>query len=76
MRRRIDAPPRPDRSIGRGAHRPATVGARVVADWRAMGWPLAILRAFLGSTFVFAGMQKLLDPNCRVGGAPATSAPS
>ncbi len=31
--------------------------------WRAMEWPIRILRAFLGFTFVFAGVQKLLDPN-------------
>ncbi|HTG48319.1 MAG TPA: Rieske 2Fe-2S domain-containing protein [Actinomycetota bacterium] len=63
MRVRIGAPPRPDRSLVRGTHRRATFGALLVADWRATGWPLGILRAFLGGTFVFAGMQKLLDPN-------------
>ncbi len=28
-----------------------------------MSWSLRLLRAFLGVTFVFAGIQKLLDPN-------------
>ena len=28
-----------------------------------MPWSIRILRAFLGITFVFAGMQKFLDPN-------------
>ena len=28
-----------------------------------MSWPIRILRAFLGTTFVFAGIQKFLDPN-------------
>ncbi len=70
MRRRVDAPPRPDRSLGRGAHRHATFGALLVADWRATGWPLGVLRAFLGGTFVFAGMQKLLDPNFLRRGSP------
>ena len=54
----------------RGAHRPATFGALLVADWRATGWPLGILRAFLAGTFVFAGMQKLLDPNFLRRGSP------
>jgi thiosulfate dehydrogenase [quinone] large subunit len=71
MRPRIDAPPRPDRSIGRSAHRPATFGSRAVADWRATGWALGILRAFLGGTFVFAGMQKLLDANFLRRGSPS-----
>jgi uncharacterized membrane protein YphA (DoxX/SURF4 family) len=28
-----------------------------------MPWSIRILRAFLGVTFVFAGVQKFLDPN-------------
>jgi thiosulfate dehydrogenase (quinone) large subunit len=28
-----------------------------------MSWPARILRAFLGATFLFAGIQKFLDPN-------------
>lgn len=35
-----------------------------------MGLPIGILRAFLGVTFVFAGVQKLLDPNFLRRGSP------
>ena len=35
----------------------------LAASWEAMPWSMRILRAFLGVTFVFAGMQKFLDPN-------------
>jgi thiosulfate dehydrogenase [quinone] large subunit len=31
--------------------------------WIEMPWAIRILRAFLGATFLFAGIQKLLDPN-------------
>jgi thiosulfate dehydrogenase [quinone] large subunit len=31
--------------------------------WTSLPWMARILRAFLGVTFVFAGAQKLLDPN-------------
>jgi thiosulfate dehydrogenase [quinone] large subunit len=31
--------------------------------WREMSWTTRILRAFLGVTFLFAGVQKLFDPN-------------
>ena len=31
--------------------------------WRTQSWPVRVLRVFLGVTFVFAGAQKLLDPN-------------
>lgn len=64
QQRRREVPTRPDASMRPfGAHRPPTFGALLVADWRATSWPMRILRAFLGGTFVFAGMQKLLDPN-------------
>jgi thiosulfate dehydrogenase [quinone] large subunit len=64
QRRREVLPTRPDASVRlSGTHRPPTYGALIVADWRATSWPIRILRAFLGGTFVFAGMQKLLDPN-------------
>ena len=37
-----------------------------IAEWRAgwshQGWPVRVLRAFLGATFVYAGVQKLSDP--------------
>jgi thiosulfate dehydrogenase (quinone) large subunit len=56
--------------------RPDTTGGgnrrshgRVADGWLEMPWSIRILRAFLGVTFVFAGMQKFLDPNfLRVGG--------
>ncbi len=41
-----------------------------VDGWRQMSWPLRILRAFLGGTFVFAGAQKFLDPNFLRQGSP------
>src|SRR4051812_33019732 len=34
-----------------------------VTGWRAQPATLQILRAFLGVTFVYAGIQKFLDPN-------------
>jgi thiosulfate dehydrogenase [quinone] large subunit len=37
---------------------------RSLADgWLEMPWAIRILRAFLGATFLFAGIQKFLDPN-------------
>ena len=44
---------------------------RAVADtWVEMPWSVRLLRAFLGGTFLFAGIQKFLDPNfLRPGGA-------
>jgi thiosulfate dehydrogenase (quinone) large subunit len=32
-------------------------------SWLSMPWSMRILRAFLGVTFVYAGIQKFLDPN-------------
>jgi len=31
--------------------------------WFEMPWSIRVLRAFLGVTFLFAGLQKFLDPN-------------
>ncbi|HEX9312591.1 MAG TPA: Rieske 2Fe-2S domain-containing protein [Actinomycetota bacterium] len=42
----------------------------VVASWAAQSWPLRILRAFLGATFVYAGIQKFADPNFLHPGTP------
>src|SRR5438128_5252022 len=39
-------------------------------SWRRQRWPLRILRAFLGGTFVYAGIQKLGDPNFLHAGTP------
>src|SRR5206468_5555989 len=35
----------------------------VAQSWRSQSTPIRILRAFLGATFVYAGIQKLADPN-------------
>jgi len=42
----------------------------VKVSWERQGWPLRILRAFLGATFVYAGTQKLADPNFLRSGTP------
>jgi thiosulfate dehydrogenase [quinone] large subunit len=54
-------PVRPDAGRRRAAARPTT--PTLAASWEAMPWSMRILRAFLGGTFVFAGVQKFLDPN-------------
>ena len=67
---------KPDTRYTRTPLRPDTTGGgnrrshgRVADGWLEMPWSIRILRAFLGGTFVFAGMQKFLDPNfLRVGG--------
>jgi len=57
---RAPVPTRPDaRHVRRGPARPPTVAD----SWAAMPWSLRILRAFLGITFVYAGMNKFLDAN-------------
>lgn len=58
----------PNRRPGAPSHR-ATRPA-MVEGWLSQPWPLRILRAFLGGTFVFAGMQKFLDPNFLHAGTP------
>lgn len=69
--RRTKTPLRPD-STFRGTYparrrRNRTPG--IVEGWVEMPWSIRILRAFLGVTFVFAGVQKFLDPNFfRAGG--------
>jgi thiosulfate dehydrogenase (quinone) large subunit len=54
------APRRPDK--GRVARR-RNHERSLAEGWRDMSWAMRILRAFLGATFLFAGMQKLFDPN-------------
>lgn len=39
-------------------------------SWREMPWSLRILRAFLGVTFVYAGLQRFLDPGFLHAGSP------
>jgi thiosulfate dehydrogenase (quinone) large subunit len=54
-------PHRPDAGTSRRASRPRDPS--VAHSWAAMPWSLKVLRAFLGVTFVYAGMNKFLDPN-------------
>jgi thiosulfate dehydrogenase (quinone) large subunit len=49
---------------------PAAIWAAVVDSWKAQPASLRLLRAFLGVTFVYAGIQKLIDPNFLHGGSP------
>lgn len=42
----------------------------VAASWQRQSWALRILRAFLGVTFGYAGLQKLADPNFLHAGTP------
>src|SRR5712692_8040040 len=39
-------------------------------SWQEQSWPLRILRAFLGITFLYAGIQKLADPGFLHSGTP------
>ena len=65
-RRAGSVPRRPDRS--RRSRHAATPS---LADgWRQLSWSMVILRAFLGVTFLFAGMQKLFDPYFLHRGSP------
>lgn len=62
-------PQRPDASGRATARRAARVSsggsipATILESWRSIPASLAILRGFLGVTFTYAGIQKLLDPN-------------
>jgi thiosulfate dehydrogenase [quinone] large subunit len=42
----------------------------IAESWSRQSWPLRILRGFLGGTFVYAGVQKLADPNFLRSGTP------
>src|SRR5262249_36911837 len=53
-------PPRPD----------AGPLPSIARSWELQSWPLLILRAFLGVTFLYAGIQKFLDPNFLHAGTP------
>ena len=66
---RTAAPRRPDT---RAAHRPSHRAGPVSFEtsWRELPWSLRILRAFLGVTFVYAGLQKFLDPGFLHAGSP------
>jgi thiosulfate dehydrogenase (quinone) large subunit len=61
-------PRRPDAT--RSGVPPAPHERGFAEGWTDLPWALRILRGFLGATFLFAGAQKLLDPNfLRVGSA-------
>jgi thiosulfate dehydrogenase (quinone) large subunit len=42
----------------------------VRASWQQQPWAIRILRGFLGGTFLYAGLQKFLDPNFLHRGTP------
>jgi thiosulfate dehydrogenase [quinone] large subunit len=42
----------------------------VAESWARQPWPIRVLRAFLGVTFVYAGIQKFADPNFLHPGTP------
>jgi thiosulfate dehydrogenase [quinone] large subunit len=44
--------------------------AGLIGDWRSQPIALGVLRAFLGVTFVYAGVQKFADPNFLHAGTP------
>jgi thiosulfate dehydrogenase (quinone) large subunit len=46
------------------------VSPGIADSWRHQAWPLRVLRAFLGGTFVYAGAQKFADPNFLHRGTP------
>jgi len=54
--------------VPRGRHRSG--GSTVIDSWTAQPVSLRVLRAFLGVTFVYAGIQKLADPNFLHAGTP------
>jgi thiosulfate dehydrogenase [quinone] large subunit len=63
--------------MARTDRRSTRIGARssepalgLAASWERQTWSLRLLRAFLGSTFVYAGLQKFLDPNFLRSGSP------
>jgi thiosulfate dehydrogenase (quinone) large subunit len=54
-----------------GTHaRPTSAPTGLAADWRSQPLALRVLRAFLGITFVYAGVQKFADPNFLHAGTP------
>ena len=62
-------PSRPDaQARSRPAHR--RTEQTVAASWSELSWPVRILRAFLGVTFLYAGMQKFLDRGFLQAGSP------
>jgi thiosulfate dehydrogenase (quinone) large subunit len=64
---RAAAPIRPDVNRARSRRRRPP---SPVETWTMLPWSIRVLRAFLGVTFVFAGVQKLFDPNFLHAGSP------
>lgn len=62
-------PSRPDPRGKRTPPPPPTMAQ----EWQTQSWTVRVLRLSLGATFVFAGAQKLLDPNFLRPQSPATS---
>jgi thiosulfate dehydrogenase (quinone) large subunit len=62
-RTRVTLPPAPSRD-------PRSLWDALLESWRTQSPSLALLRAFLGATFVYAGIQKLSDPNFLHTGSP------
>ncbi len=61
-------PPPPSR--GPSLDGPAALWTAFLEGWRSQPASLRVLRAFLGVTFVYAGVQKLIDPNFLHAGSP------
>lgn len=63
-----------DRRSAAARHTVALAGPEaprgLAREWAEQPWPMRILRAFLGVTFVYAGIQKFLDPNFLHPGTP------
>ncbi len=57
-------------TAGSGRHRSGRPSEGVLASWQAQPLSMRLLRAFLGVTFVYAGIQKLADPNFLHVGTP------
>src|SRR6476659_6749893 len=54
-----------------GTHaRPTPNSTGLIGDWRSQPIALCVLRAFLGVTCVYAGVQKFADPNFLHAGTP------
>ncbi|MFN2545281.1 MAG: Rieske 2Fe-2S domain-containing protein [Actinomycetota bacterium] len=51
-------------------HARGSPAAGLVMSWRQQPIAIRLLRAFLGVTFVYAGVQKLADPHFLAGGGP------
>ena len=55
---------------GHPTHDQPRSSSGLIGDWRSQPIALRVLRAFLGVTFVYAGIQKFADPNFLHSGTP------